>query len=70
MLFDRYPRPWTIVNDESVDAKLYRGGFQVFDALGETIIYGGTFTGDGDAEFNLNRLEVDELVKLVNAAAD
>jgi hypothetical protein len=65
-LFEQYPRPWRIVQDESVDPEVNLGGFEVLDATCATVIYGGTYTGDGDAEFNLNRLQVSELVDLVN----
>ena len=66
-LFDQYPRPWRIEQDESVDPERYLGGFTVFDARGDAVIVGGTYTGDGDAEFNLDRLQVAELVAIVNA---
>lgn len=66
-LFEKFPRPWRIEHNYAVDAEMFAGGFTVFDACGETIIFGGTYTGDGDQEFNLNRLQVEELVNLVNA---
>jgi hypothetical protein len=66
-LFERYPRPWRIEQDETIDPNIYQGGFTVFDASGQIVIFGGTYTGDGDAEFNLNRTQVAELVALVNA---
>ena len=65
-LFEQFPKPWTIKQDESVDATRYAGGFEVFDANGKTVINGGTYSGDGDAEFNLDRLQAAELVELVN----
>ena len=67
-LFEQFPRPWRIAQDEKVDPERYIGGFDVFDANGKTVIAGGTYTVDGDAEFNLNRLQVAELVALVNSA--
>jgi hypothetical protein len=65
-LFEKYPKPWRIVQDESVDPSLYLGGYEVYAANGETVMLGGTYSGDGDAEFNLNRLQVAELVALIN----
>ncbi len=65
-LLEAYPRPWRIVQDESVDPAKYRGGFDVFDANGVVIIRGGTYSGDGDEEFNLNRVQAAELVEIVN----
>lgn len=67
-LFDEFPRPWRIEQDETVDPDKYRGGFTVFCSNGEIVINGGTYTGDGDEQFNLNRLQVEELVRLVNDA--
>lgn len=68
-LFEQFPPPWRIEQDETVDPSVHSGGFEVFDANGETVIFGGTYSGDGDEAFNLNRLQVAELVELVNAAA-
>lgn len=65
-LFEEFPRPWTVIQDESVDPNKYGGGFTVFAANGKTVIDGGTFRGDGDSEFNLHRLQVAELVAIVN----
>ena len=65
-LFDRYPRPWRIEQDDKIDPERYAGGFTVFDCTGQVVIFGGTFSGDGDEEFNLNRTQVSELVALVN----
>jgi hypothetical protein len=65
-LFAKFPRPWSIAQDEAVDAGRYIGGFVVSDANGKTVIDGGTYTGDGDAEFNLDRLMAAELVAMVN----
>ena len=67
-LFEEFPRPWRIEQDETLDPEKYGGGFTVFCACGKTVISGGTYTGDGDEEFNLNRLQVEELVRLVNDA--
>jgi len=67
-LFDQYPRPWSVAQDDSVDPAKYLGGFTVFDSTGQVVIEGGTFTGDGDAEFNLNRLQAAELVEVVNSS--
>lgn len=67
-LFEEYPRPWRIEQDESRDPEKFSGGFEVFDANGKSIIFGGTFTGDGDEYWNFNRLQVAELVELVNRA--
>lgn len=67
-LFDQYPRPWRIVQDESIDPDKYASGYEVFDANGKTVMYGGTFTGDGDAIFDLDRWQVAELVEIVNKA--
>lgn len=67
-LFDKFPRPWRIEQDETVDPDKYLGGFTVFCANGEVVINGGTYTGDGDEEFNLDRIQVEELVRLVNDA--
>lgn len=67
-LLDKFPRPWRIEQDETVDPKKYSGGFTVYCGNGEVVINGGTYTGDGDAEFNLNRIQVGELVRLVNDA--
>jgi len=67
-LFEKFPRPWRIEQDESVDPDLCLGGFTIFSADGQIVINGGTYTGDGDAEFNLNRLQATELVVLVNAS--
>lgn len=66
-LFEQFPRPWRIEQDTSVDPEIYAGGFEVFDANGKTVIFGGTFTGDGDEQFNLNRLQVQELVNKINS---
>lgn len=38
----------------------------MLDVNGKTVIDGGTYTGDGDSEFNLNRLQVAQLVAIVN----
>jgi hypothetical protein len=69
-LFDEHPRPWRIEQDETVDPNRFLGGYSVFDANGVEFMYGGTYTGDGDAFFMLNRTQVAELVALVNAAQD
>jgi hypothetical protein len=63
-----FPAPWTIDQDESVNPSMFGGGFTVYSSNGLTVFYGGSFSGDGDAEFNLNRLQVEELVKLVNSS--
>lgn len=65
-LLEQYPRPWRAVQDETVDPDRYGGGYEVYAANGAVVILGGTFSGDGDAEFNLNRLQVEELVAIVN----
>lgn len=65
-LFEEFPRPWKIIQDESVDPDKFIGGFRVLDVNGKTVIDGGTYTGDGDSEFNLNRLQVAQLVAIVN----
>jgi len=67
-LFERYPRPWRMEQDETIDAERYAVGFTVFDANSQVVIFGGTYTGDGDQEFNLDRSQVAELVALVNSA--
>lgn len=67
--FAKYPPPWRYVGDESVDPDKYAGGFDVYDAEGKAVIRGGTYSGDGDAEFNLDRLQALELVELVNGQA-
>lgn len=65
-LFEKFPRPWNIAQDERLDPDKYAGGYDVTDATGKTVMCGGTYTGDGDDEFNLNRLQVAELVEIVN----
>ena len=67
-LFDNFPLPWTIKQSEWVNPDKHLGGFEVFDATGAVVIRGGSYTGDSDAEFNLDRLQVAELVAIVNAA--
>lgn len=68
-LFEKFPRPWKCIQDESVDPQKYAGGFLVLDAHGETVISGMDRTShDGQDEFNLNRLQVAELVELMNRA--
>ena len=68
-LFERYPRPWSIKQDETVDPEKFAGGYEVYCAEGKAVMLGGTYTGDGDEEFNLNRLQVAELVAIVNKSA-
>ena len=75
-LFKQFPRPWTCEIDESLDQleaetkRKFSGGYTVTDANGKVVMFGGTYTGDGDAEFNLNRHQVKELVDIVNNASD
>jgi hypothetical protein len=69
-LFEKFPRPWTCQQDESVDAERFGGGFAVFDATGKAVFTGmDRVSHDGEDEFNMNRLQVAELVKLVNEAS-
>jgi hypothetical protein len=56
-LFERHPRPWRIV---------LGAVYEVLDANDETVIYSGTYSGDGDDELNLTGEQVAELVELVN----
>jgi hypothetical protein len=64
-LFDRHPRPWRICEDVSVT-----GTFTVLNNNNETVIFSGTYSGDGNEEFNLDGPQVAELVALVNAAPE
>ena len=66
LLFVMYPRPWRIEQDESIDPTKYSGVFTVYASNGLTVINGGTYTGDGDTEVNLDRLQAEELVEIVN----
>ena len=75
-MFEQFPRPWTCEIDKSLDytqlqiGRKLAGGYTVTDANGKVVMFGGTYTGDGDAEFNLNRHQVKELVDIVNNASD
>lgn len=61
LITDEYPLPWVVRH-----FKKY--GYEVADANGETVIFSGTYRGDGDEEFNLNRQQVEQLVNLINAS--
>lgn len=63
-LFQEYPLPWSIEN-------LYpeyggTGGYIIRDANKNTVIHGGTYSGDGDMECNFTYLQAKELVDIVN----
>lgn len=66
-LFDRHPLPWKILHGKTADPEKYDGGFDVYASDGGVVIAGGTYTGDGDTEVNLNRRQAAELVEIVNA---
>lgn len=64
-----YPLPWVIEQNERVNPDNCAGGFTIASADGKVIMDGGTYTGDGDIELNLDRLQAAELVELVNSLA-
>lgn len=67
---ERHPFPWRIEADESVNPTTTDGAYIVFNANNETVMNGGTYSGDGDMELNLSWVEAVELVTAMNARAD
>jgi len=65
-LFEKFPLPWRIVQDETVDPSMCGGGYEIFAANGDCVMNGGTYSGDGDLELNMNRLQAAQLVDAVN----
>ena len=64
-----YPLPWVIEQNERVNPDNCVGGFTINSSDGKVIMDGGSYTGDGDIELNLDRLQANELVELVNSLA-
>lgn len=65
-LLKEYPLPWSIENlCPDYDGA---GGYIIRSANGETVIHGGTYSGDGDMECNLTYLQAKDLVDIANAS--
>ena len=61
-----YPFPWRVENINGTDYLKHIGGFKVVASNDETVFHGGTYTGDGDMEINLDGHQMTEMVNTLN----
>lgn len=67
-LKERHPTPWRFEYDKTVDSDKFDGSFTIYNADGEIVMNGGTYTGDGDQELNLNIEQAKELFIIMDLA--
>jgi len=62
--------PFRIEYDENISHDDYYRSYTIYDSQNNIVIFAGTYSGDGDAEINLNWQDATELVNLINKGAE